>query len=306
MHVIESVRQMQQWADGQRAAARRIGFVPTMGYLHRGHLSLIELARSRTDCVVVSIFVNPLQFGANEDFDRYPRDLEGDRRKLESAGVDVLFLPHTEELYPPGFQTTVEVERVTRGLCGASRPTHFRGVTTVVAKLFLAVKPHVAVFGAKDFQQLVTVRQMVRDLNFDIEILSGPIVREADGLAMSSRNAYLLPAERVAARAIFQALSEARAAFASGERNADRLRELVASRLSSVALTRIDYVELVDAETLEPVRRIQRSAVLAVAAFLGSTRLIDNCLLDPAEETGSATERVADEHSQQLPTEGSV
>ena len=296
---------MQRWADQQRGHGRRIGFVPTMGYLHRGHLSLVEIARSRADSVVVSIFVNPLQFGANEDFQRYPRDLEGDRCKLESVAVDALFLPRSDEFYPPGFQTQVEVERVTRGLCGVSRPTHFRGVTTVVAKLFLAVKPHVAVFGLKDFQQLVTIRRMVRDLNFDVEIVPAPIVREPDGLAMSSRNAYLSPEERHAARGIFEALTRAHAAFAAGERAAQRLRDVAADHLSAAPLTRIDYVEVVDAETLEPVQTVERPAVVAVAAFVGSTRLIDNCLLDPAGVAQPATQQpIAVSHFEQCVTEG--
>lgn len=294
MQVITTAAEMQHWADRERALGRRIGFVPTMGFLHRGHLSLVEIARSRADSVVVSIFVNPLQFGANEDFDRYPRDIEGDQAKLASAGVNVLFLPQAQDMYPPGFQTTVEVGRVTQGLCGASRPTHFRGVTTVVTKLFLAVKPHVAVFGAKDFQQLVTVRQMVKDLNFDIEIVPAPIVREPDGLAMSSRNAYLSPSERKAATSIFQSLNQARAVFSAGERNAERLRELVVRRLSIVPSARIDYVDVVDAETLHPVQNISRPAVLAVAVFFGTTRLIDNCILDPATASSAAQDAAND------------
>ncbi|MCX8071124.1 MAG: pantoate--beta-alanine ligase [Candidatus Binatia bacterium] len=299
MRLVESVRTMQEWADRERAQGRRIGFVPTMGYLHEGHLSLVRLARERADSVVVSIFVNPLQFGANEDFDRYPRDPVGDRRKLEAAGVDVLFFPEASELYPPGFQTTVEVSEVTRGLCGISRPTHFRGVTTVVAKLFLAVKPHVAVFGAKDFQQLVTVKQMVRDLNFDVEIIAGPIVREADGLAMSSRNAYLTPEERQAARVIPESLAEARRAFAAGESSAERLREIVIRRLSAEPRARVDYVEVVDAETLQPVTAIERAALLAIAAFFGRTRLIDNCVLAPSD-------RALEHNTQECFTEGNV
>jgi len=291
MRLITDIGSMQRWADEQRARGRRIGFVPTMGFLHEGHLSLVRVAAERTDVVVVSIFVNPLQFGANEDFDRYPRDLEGDQRKLEGAGTDVLFLPTAAELYPPNFQTSVEVAHVTRGLCGASRPTHFRGVTTVVAKLFLAVKPHVAVFGAKDFQQLVTVRQMVRDLNFDVEIVGAPIVREPDGLAMSSRNAYLSADERLAARCLSQALARAQDAFAAGERAAARLRQLARNHIEAEPLARIDYVEVVDAGTLEPVDTVARPALLALAVFFGSTRLIDNCLLDPAHVGSTRLEK---------------
>ncbi|GIW45100.1 MAG: pantothenate synthetase [Candidatus Binatia bacterium] len=306
MQVIETIRAMQHWADAQRAAGRRIGFVPTMGFLHDGHLRLVELARSRADLTVVSIFVNPLQFGPREDFDRYPRDLQGDRRKLEAKGVDVLFVPLAEEMYPEGFQTVVEVREVTQGLCGASRPTHFRGVTTVVTKLFLAVKPHIAVFGEKDFQQLVTVRRMVKDLNFDVEVVAAPIVREADGLAMSSRNAYLSPTERAAARSLSQALAEARAAFERGERCAETLRNLARRRLQDEPLANVDYVELVDAETLRPISSVARPALLALAAFFGSTRLIDNCLLDPFAAASAATGDVREQQPSELPTEGSV
>lgn len=288
MQVVTRIAEMQRWADSERARRQRIGFVPTMGYLHDGHLSLVQLARQHADKVVVSIFVNPLQFGQNEDLDRYPRDLEGDERKLRDAGVDVLFLPHAAEMYPPRFQTTVEVSEVTRGLCGVSRPTHFRGVTTVVAKLFLAVKPHAAVFGAKDYQQLVAIRQMVRDLNFDIAILAAPIVRESDGLAMSSRNAYLAPAERTAARALARSLFAACRAFAAGEREADAIRSLVQSHLDAEPWVRIDYIEVVDAETLAPVRTIARPALVALAAFVGGTRLIDNCVLDPAKPSAAS------------------
>lgn len=279
---------MQSWADSERAQRRSIGFVPTMGYLHDGHLSLVRLARQHADKVVVSIFVNPLQFGENEDFNRYPRDLEGDEHKLRAAGVDVLFLPRVPEMYPEGFQTVVEVKEVARGLCGASRPTHFRGVTTVVVKLFLAVKPHIAVFGAKDYQQLMVIRQMVRDLNFDITILAAPIVREPDGLAMSSRNAYLTPPEREAARSLSRSLLAACRAFAAGERSADAIRSLVSRELAAEPLARVDYVEVVDAQTLTPITTITRPALVALAVFIGTTRLIDNCVLDPANPVAAS------------------
>lgn len=279
MQTVTTVHDMQAWADAQRAAGRRIGFVPTMGYLHAGHISLVAEARRRSDVVVASIFVNPMQFGANEDLDRYPRDLDGDSRKLSEAGTEVLFLPTAGEMYPAGYQTAVTVEQLTQGLCGASRPTHFRGVTTVVAKLFNMVKPHVAVFGEKDFQQLTAIRRMATDLNFDIDIVGGPIVREADGLAMSSRNAYLTAPERQAALCLSQALASARGAVELGE--TDVLRIVAAARrvINDQPLARIDYATLVDAETLSEISELQRPALLALAVFLGKTRLIDNCIL---------------------------
>jgi len=279
MHTITTVSAMQRWADAARLRGQRIGFVPTMGYLHAGHISLVAEARRRADVVVASIFVNPLQFGAHEDLDRYPRDLARDTALLTDAGTDVLFLPDVKDMYPEGFQTHVEVERVTRGLCGASRPTHFRGVTTVVAKLFNMVKPQVAVFGQKDFQQLVAIKRMVADLSFDIEIVGAPIVREADGVAMSSRNAYLSPAERVAALCLSRALAAAQDHAARGE--ADGLRILAAARrvIADEPLARLDYASLVDPDTLEDVTTLNGAALLAVAVQIGKTRLIDNRLL---------------------------
>ena len=279
MHTITTVSAMQRWADAARLRGQRIGFVPTMGYLHAGHISLVAEARRRADVVVASIFVNPLQFGAHEDLDRYPRDLARDTALLTDAGTDVLFLPDVKDMYPEGFQTHVEVERVTRGLCGASRPTHFRGVTTVVAKLFNMVKPQVAVFGQKDFQQLVAIKRMVADLSFDIEVVGAPIVREADGVAMSSRNAYLSPAERVAALCLSRALAAAQDHAARGE--ADGLRILAAARrvIADEPLARLDYASLVDPDTLEDVTTLNGAALLAVAVQIGKTRLIDNRLL---------------------------
>jgi pantoate--beta-alanine ligase len=284
MDIITTVHDMQRWADGARARGQRIGLVPTMGYLHAGHLSLVETARQHADCTVVSIFVNPLQFGANEDLDRYPRDLEADTCKLAAAGADVLFLPDTAAVYPEGFQTTVTVDQVTRFLCGAGRPVHFRGVTTVVAKLFNMVKPHVAVFGRKDYQQLVTIRRMVADLNFDIAIIAAPIVREVDGLAMSSRNAYLSPPQRRAALCLSRALAAAHAAVSDGE--TDGLRVLAAARrvITDEPLARLEYVSLVDPETLEDITSLNAPALLAFAVHIGQTRLIDNTLLTPRTE----------------------
>lgn len=280
MDVIATPREMQAWADGVRGKGERIGLVPTMGYLHEGHLSLVEVARRHAGRCVASIFVNPLQFGANEDLASYPRNPERDRALLQEAGVDVLFHPDAAAMYPAGFQTDVSVRDVTQGLCGATRPGHFRGVTTVVAKLFNAVKPHVAVFGMKDFQQCVTVRRMVRDLDFDVEVLAAPIVREADGLAMSSRNAYLSDTERPAARCLVLALRVAEDLARSGERHGPVLVKAVRDVIGQEPLARIDYVELVDPDSMAGIESLDHSALLALAVFIGRTRLIDNTLLN--------------------------
>jgi len=283
MRTIEYVRDMHAWSDQARQSGLRVGLVPTMGYLHEGHLSLVQWVAAHSDRTVVSIFVNPLQFGPSEDLARYPRDLDRDRGMLERAGVDVLYLPVASEMYPAGFQTEVNVSAVTVGLCGRSRPGHFRGVTTVVAKLFNTVKPHLAAFGEKDFQQLVAIRRMAVDLNFDIEVVGLPIVREPDGLAMSSRNRYLSAEERSAALALSRALAAARELEAGGERRASVLVDRVAALLSAEKLVRIDYVELVDTASLQPVVNIEQPAVLAIAAFVGTTRLIDNTIFDHRE-----------------------
>lgn len=281
METITTVRAMQQWADARRTAGQRIGFVPTMGYLHAGHLSLVHEARRRSDGVVVSIFVNPLQFGANEDLTRYPSDIPRDTRLLAVAGTEVLFLPEANEMYPPAAQTTVVVDRLTRGLCGASRPTHFRGVTTVVAKLFNIVKPHVAVFGRKDYQQYVVIKRMVADLDFDIEVVGAPLVREPDGVAMSSRNAYLSPAERQAALCLSQALQQATTLVAAGVTDSAQVLDCVRARIGAEPLARIDYAELVDPDTLDAVATVNGPTVLALAAFVGTTRLLDNTVMNP-------------------------
>jgi pantoate--beta-alanine ligase len=279
MHEIATPAAMRAWADQARADGRRIALVPTMGYLHDGHLRLVAEAQRRADVCVTSIFVNPLQFGANEDLAAYPRDLDRDRAALERAGVDVLYLPTGESMYPAGFQTEVNVGGVSERLCGGSRPGHFRGVATVVTKLFSAVKPHVAVFGEKDFQQLAVIRRMTADLDLGIEIVGVPTVREADGVAMSSRNAYLSPAERVAARCLSRALAATRAAFARGERHAEALLESARAVLRAEPLASLDYAELVDAETMRPIDPVDRPALLALAVFVGRTRLIDNTVL---------------------------
>jgi pantoate--beta-alanine ligase len=274
MQLITSPTEMSSWTEEARRAGERVGLVPTMGYLHAGHLSLVAAARARADRVVVSIFVNP-----QEDLERYPRDLERDRKLLEDAGTDVLFVPEAGSMYAEGFQTHVEVERTTRGLCGASRPGHFRGVTTVVAKLFHITRPHLAVFGEKDYQQLAVIRRMVRDLDFGIDIVGAPTVREPDGLAMSSRNALLSSAERQAARCVPTALAAARRLFAAGERDGLRLLAAARQAIGGESLARIDYVSLVDADTLQEVTRVDAPALLAVAVRVGQTRLIDNCVL---------------------------
>lgn len=288
MQTITGIQDMQQWSDAVRAGGQRIGFVPTMGYLHAGHVSLIAEARRRADVTVASIFVNPLQFGANEDLERYPRDIERDSALLTEAGTDVLFLPDGKAMYPEGFQTTVAVDRITRGLCGASRPGHFRGVTTVVTKLFNMVRPHVAVFGQKDFQQLAAIRRMVADLSFDIEIVGAPIVREADGLAMSSRNAYLSPAERKAARCLARALAAACAAVKRGE--TDGLRILAAARrvIADESLARLEYATLADPDSLEEVTVVNAPTLFALAVHIGKTRLIDNCILKGSKLTAES------------------
>jgi pantoate--beta-alanine ligase len=249
-----------------------------MGFLHDGHTALMDEAHRHGDRVVLSIFVNPLQFGPNEDLDRYPRDVPGDLAKAAAHGVDAVFLPTPANMYPPGHQTTVQVHQLEQGLCGGSRPGHFVGVATVVCKLFNIVRPHAAVFGEKDFQQLAVIRRMVRDLDMPIQIVSLPTVREADGLAMSSRNKYLSADERQRAVAIPRALAAARTAHGAGARDAGALVEGVVSALRD-QVTRIDYVELRDAESLQPLATVDRPAVIAVAAFVGRTRLIDNVRL---------------------------
>ncbi|MBX3026237.1 pantoate--beta-alanine ligase [bacterium] len=279
MREITTAAAMRAWSDGTRSAGRRIGLVPTMGYLHAGHLSLVAEARRRAETCVASIFVNPLQFGANEDLDRYPRDLPRDREAVRAAGVDVLYLPTAAEMYPAGFQTEVAVTRVSAGLCGASRPGHFRGVTTVVSKLFNAVKPHVAVFGEKDFQQLAVIRRMASDLDTGIEVVGAPIVREPDGVAMSSRNAYLSQSERLAARCLPRALAAARQVVADGARDAAAVVAAARAVLDAEPAARVDYVALVDSDSLEPITRIADRALLALAVFIGRTRLIDNAIL---------------------------
>ena len=271
---------MKQVARQARADGRSTGFVPTMGALHAGHLSLVRAALAECQPVIASIFVNPTQFGPSEDFQKYPRTLEADSKKLEDAGVDYLFAPEASEIYPPGFRTWVNVEGLSDRLEGRSRRGHFRGVTTVVLKLLEIIQPRKAFFGRKDAQQARIIRQMARDLHLDSEIVVCPIVREADGLAMSSRNAYLNPEERRAATILFRALDGARASISRGERDALRLTAAMREALRTEPLAESDYVELVDAETLEPVTRLRGVCLALLAVRIGAIRLIDNLLIE--------------------------
>ena len=264
----------------RRTLSGMVGFVPTMGYLHTGHVSLALRAGSECASVVASIFVNPTQFGPNEDLAKYPRDLPRDLAQLEAAGVELVWTPTPEEMYLPGFQTWVAVEGLTRPLEGEARPGHFRGVTTIVTKLFNAVGPDKAYFGQKDAQQAAVIRQMVKDLNFPIDIVVCPIVREPDGLALSSRNIYLNPEERQAATVLFLSLNAARSAYDSGERAADKLRSLVREKVASEPLARLQYVSCADYDTLEELETVSRKALLSMAVYFGKTRLIDNFVLE--------------------------
>ena len=279
MLVIQSCKEMQVWAQKTREQGKLIAFVPTMGFLHEGHFALLREGKKRGGRLVISIFVNPTQFGLGEDYEEYPRDLEGDKEKASRLGVDVLFAPSRQEMYPYDFQTYVNVEKVTQNLCGVSRPGHFRGVTTVVAKLFNIVKPHVAVFGEKDYQQLITIRQMVKDLNFDIEITSIPIVREEDGLAMSSRNKYLSGKERKAARCLTDSLDRAEKLYQRGEVSSQNLVEEATKIINTQSSTKIDYIKICHPETLEDIDTIDGRALMALAVRVGKTRLIDNRVL---------------------------
>jgi len=281
MEIFEQVAAMQRACREVRQSGKMLGLVPTMGALHAGHLSLVRAARAECDVVAATIFVNPLQFGPKEDFSKYPRTFEDDCRKLRAEKVDLLFAPTTDQMYPPGASTVVHVEGLSEKLDGKSRPGHFRGVTTVVAKLFEIARPHRAYFGQKDAAQLAILRKMARDLNMDIEIIACPIVREADGLAMSSRNVYLSPDERRQALCLHRALCKIESLASAGERDAQRLREAGLVVIAEEPAVRLDYLEIVDAETLDPVRDIKDGALVAVACFVGSTRLIDNILLSP-------------------------
>jgi pantoate--beta-alanine ligase len=276
MQVIKTIQAMKERSSQARGEEEVIVLVPTMGFFHEGHLSLMREGRKLGDLLVVSLFVNPTQFGPNEDFKKYPRDFERDRKMAEGVGTDILFAPEAGEMYPPDHQTFVRVEKVTQNLCGRSRPTHFQGVATVVTMLFEMVMPQVAIFGEKDYQQLVTIKQMVRDLHMNVEVVGMPTVREADGLAMSSRNTYLLPEERKAALSLCRSLEKAKELLQKGERDADQILQELKRILQAEPLVNIDYTQICDARTLEDVNRIEGDVVVALAAYLGKTRLIDN------------------------------
>ncbi|GBE31099.1 MAG TPA: pantoate--beta-alanine ligase [Bacteroidetes bacterium] len=282
MRVLETAQQVREWVKQLHAVhGLTIGFVPTMGSLHEAHLSLIDISRQRTDKTIVSIFVNPAQFSPGEDFDSYPRDEEADLELCRERGVDAVWLPSVDEMYPEGFSTYVEVEGLDTQLCGASRPGHFRGVTTVVSKLFNVVQPDVAVFGRKDVQQARIIQRMTYDLQFGIEIILGDTLREVDGLAMSSRNVRLTPEHRLEAPALHQALSEASSQFQEGINEAERLLETVRNRIKQDAPSgKIDYIQLVGWNDLQPVEHVDTKSLLAVAVRFGSVRLIDNIILE--------------------------
>jgi len=281
MKVIHSVQEMQARADKVRRSGHSTAFVPTMGYLHEGHLSLLRIGKKKSDDLVLSIFVNPAQFGPNEDLSSYPRSLERDLALAEKEGVDAVFVPTDKALYQDGYQTYVELEKLPGHLCGLSRPVFFKGITTVVTQLFNIVKPHIAVFGEKDFQQLAIIRQMVKDLNFDIEIIGGPIVREDDGLAMSSRNAYLKDHMRPAALSLSQVLEKSRSMVKSGILDAKLIADQAAEILSGFPEINVDYISICDPLTLEEVNLIEGKTLMALAVGLEKIRLIDNTILEP-------------------------
>lgn len=281
MQIIKTIGELRPILKEFRRQGLSVGLVPTMGYLHEGHKSLIVKAVSENDRVIVSDFVNPTQFGVNEDLSSYPRDIERDAALCEQAGATLIFHPEPEEMYFPDSCTFVDMDRLTKGLCGKTRPTHFRGVCTVVSKLFHIVMPDRAYFGQKDAQQLAVIRRMVRDLNFDITIVGCPIVREADGLAMSSRNTYLSPEERKAALILHRSLQLGEEMMKAGERDALKIRTAIQANMETETLARVDYVEIVDADSLEQVTLIEKPVLVATAVYIGNTRLIDNFTYEP-------------------------
>jgi len=280
MKIITSLAEIQTYCRSARADGASIGLVPTMGFLHEGHLSLMRRARAENDVLVISIFVNPTQFGQGEDYKEYPRDLQRDSEMAESVGVDVIFTPTPEDMYPTEYATFVNVERITEKMCGASRPGHFRGVTTVVAKLFNLIHPNKAYFGQKDAQQSVVIKRMVADLNFDIKIVVMPTVREEDGVAMSSRNRYLSPAGRQAALVLSRSLRTAKELIESGQRDTAEILREMREVIEAQTLAKIDYIAIVDADTLDDIDIVRGKTLIALAVFIGKTRLIDNMLLD--------------------------
>jgi pantoate--beta-alanine ligase len=279
MQTIQNIKEMQSLADLLRSEGKTIGLVPTMGFMHEGHLSLMRIARPKCDVLVVSIFVNPTQFGPNEDLNKYPRDFDRDEKLCREEKVDVIFYPTKDMMYSEPYVTFINVEKLSETMCGLSRPGHFKGVATVVAKLFNIVKPHFAVFGQKDFQQAVIIKQMVRDLNFPVEILTGPIVREVDGLAMSSRNRYLSPTERQNALVLYNSLKLAEKLVREGNDDSDFIHAKMKNLIQQIPEANIDYIAIVDSNALIPVGKIKNNALIALAVKIGSTRLIDNTLI---------------------------
>jgi pantoate--beta-alanine ligase len=278
MKIIESINKMQSYSESRRLQGGKIAFVPTMGYLHEGHLSLMKEAKKMADCVVVSIYVNPTQFGPQEDFSKYPRNFDRDLKMADSVNVDVIFYPSNDEMYPTNYQTYVNVEKVTKNLCGISRPGHFRGVTTVCCKLFNIVKPHIAIFGKKDFQQFVAIKSMITDLNLDLQIIGLATVREEDGLAMSSRNVYLKKDERSSALTLVAALKLAQKLYAEGERQSSVISNEAKKLINTASYTDIEYIKICDTATLDDVDEINDETVIALAVKVGKTRLIDNAV----------------------------
>lgn len=281
MKLLKTIHEMRAFRQAARKSGKRVGLVPTMGALHEGHFSLVRAARKKSDVVVVSIFVNPTQFGPNEDFAKYPRNLESDSKMLQREQVDVIFAPSVNDMYPTGAVTWVTVEGMSDRLCGKSRPGHFRGVTTVVSTLFHIIEPDAAFFGQKDAAQAAIIRRMIRDLNMLVSIEICPIVRESDGLALSSRNAYLNPQERKSALVLHRSLQGAQKLFERGERNSEKLIAAGKQTFAGEPGPRLDYFEIVDPDSLETVTTISNRALIAVAAFIGNTRLIDNIIVDP-------------------------
>lgn len=279
MKVVKTIAEVREQVKAWKAEGLRVGLVPTMGFLHEGHQSLIIKAVEENDRVVVSDFVNPTQFGPKEDLASYPRDIERDAKLCEEAGADLIFHPEPAEMYAPDYCTFVDMDGLTKGLCGKTRPTHFRGVCSVVAKLFNIVTPDSAYFGQKDAQQLAVIRRMVRDLNFNIRIVACPIIREEDGLAKSSRNTYLNAEERVAAVVLSRALNQGKALIESGEQSAAKVKDVIMEELCKEPLAKVDYVEVVDADSIEPIKELKGNVLVAIAVYIGKTRLIDNVVI---------------------------
>ncbi len=276
MRTIQSITEMQFYSKKMREEKKSIGFVPTMGYFHEGHISLMKEAKLKNDISVASIFINPIQFGKNEDFNSYPRDMDHDLQLSMEAGIDILFIPSYEDVYLPDFSTYIEPGKIGEILCGATRPGHFKGVSTIIVKLFNIIKPHRAYFGQKDFQQTVVIKKIVKDLNYDMEIIVLPIIREKDGLAMSSRNIYLLQEERQNAVILFQCLEEAKKMIQSGEKKADKVKTKIKEMIENIKNINIDYISVIDKNTMQNKDVLEGEIVIALALYIGKTRLIDN------------------------------